>query len=152
MEFKWHFSIGFLVSVILVYSFDFSIYAGIIIFVASWAIDIDHYFWFAVYTKDLNPFSAIKWHFKEMKLAKKLTKEKKLKYAKGVFIFHSLPVLLILYLLSFLSNFFLFILIGFIIHLVVDWIDLFILGEPFYIKTFPCLTIIKNKNKKPLGM
>lgn len=150
MEFKWHILFGFLFSYVLVYFFDFSLFAGVIIFFASWVIDCDHYFWYAFETGDRNPINAIKWYIKSVPKWCRLSFKEKGKFKQGVFIFHGLFFWIILALLSFVHSFFLWILIGVGIHMVADLMDLRIRGKPLYGKIFPCYVIKKNKNKKGL--
>lgn len=150
MEFKWHILIGFITSYILVYFFEFPIFAGVIIFIASWIIDLDHYFWYALETKDWNPFHAIRWYIKTNPKWLALTPDARKKFKYGIFIYHSLLLWIILIMLSSIHPVFLWILIGIGIHMVADLIDLNLLDEPLYVKIFPCYTIRKNKNKKSL--
>ena len=150
MKFKWHFLIGFVASCILVYFFEFSLSAGLIIFLSSWLIDGDHYLWFAFETKDWNPLHAIKWYRKSVPRWFKLSLKERKKFKRGVFICHSLIFWLILAALSFINIIFFWILIGITIHMVADLIDLVKRGEPIYNKIFPLYVIKRNKNKKGL--
>jgi len=150
MEFKWHLLIGFTISYILIYFFNFSIFAGIIIFLSSWSIDIDHYFWYAFEMKDWNPIHAINWYKKSIPKWFKLTLKEREDFRRGVFMLHSLIFLIILGALLFINKIFLWILIGVAIHMVADWIDLIKRNEPLYNKIFPCYVIRRNKNKKRL--
>ena len=151
MKFKHHFLIGIVSSFILVQFFNFSLLSGIIIFFASWMIDFDHYLWYGFSTKDWNPIHAIKWYISSIPKWHKLSMEEKEKFKWGVFIFHGIGFWIILALLSFVHNIFLWILIGVGIHMVADWIDLKIKGEPLYSKIFPFYIIRRNKGKIRLG-
>lgn len=150
MDFKWHFLFGFVISYILVYFFNFSIFAGIIIFLSSWMIDGDHYLWYAFEMKDWNPIHGIKWYLSTIPTWFKLSIKEREEFKRGVFIFHGLLFWLVLAALSFIHPLFLWILIGVAIHMVSDLIDLHFRGEPLYNKIFPCLVIRRNKNKKGL--
>ena len=154
MEFKWHLLFGFVVSYILVYFFDISIFAGTIIFLSSWLIDVDHYFWYVLEMKDWNPLNAarnaINWYKKSIPKWFKLSLEEREKFRRGVFVFHGLLFWLILVALSFFHPIFLWILAGVGIHMVADLIDLYFRREPLYNKIFPCYVIRRNKNKKEL--
>ena len=150
MNFKWHFLFGFIISYILVYFFEFSIFAGIIIFLSSWVIDGDHYFWYAFEMKEWNPLKAIKWYLASIPTWFKLPLKEREKFKRGIFICHGLLFWLILAGLSFIHPIFLWILIGVGIHMVADLIDLHYRGEPLYYKIFPCYVIRRNKNKKGL--
>lgn len=150
MEVKWHLLIGFTASYLLVQFFNFSLLAGLTIFLSSFLIDIDHYFWYVIETKDWNLFRSIKWYEKAIPKWFSLTLKERNKFKRGVFIFHGIPFLAILAALSFLNKIFLWILIGVGIHMVMDWIDVMGKGEPWYSKTFPCYVIKRNKNKKEI--
>jgi len=151
MKFRYRVLIGFVASYILVQFFNFSLIAGIIIFLASWMIDGDHYFWYAFETKDWNPIHAIKWYIKSVPKWSALSLKEREKFQRGVFICHSLIFWMLLATLSFIHPFFLWVLIGVAIHMVSDFIDLIIQGEKLYTKIFPCYVVKKNKNKKGLG-
>jgi len=150
MKFKYHIFIGFIISYILVRFFDFQLSAGIIIFLASWLIDVDHYFWYGFSKKSWNPFHAINWYKKSIPKWSKLSSKKRNEFRRGVFIFHGIEFWIILMLLSFTYDFFLWILIGVIIHMIADWIDLISKRESLYGKMSLIYIIRRNKNKKKL--
>jgi len=150
MQFKWHLLIGFTVSYILVYFFNFPLFAGLIIFLSSWVIDGDHYLWYAFETKDWNPLHVIRWYIKSIPKWFKLTLKERDKFKKGVWICHGILFWIILAALTFVHELFLWILIGIAIHMTADWIDLIKKGEPLYNKIFPCYVIKRNKGKKSL--
>ncbi len=55
MKTPTHFLIGLAASIILVQHFNFSIPAGLTIFISSWIIDVDHYFWYLYSLKKKEP-------------------------------------------------------------------------------------------------
>jgi len=148
MQFRWHFLFGFIVSYILVFFFNFSLLSGFIIFLASWIIDLDHYLWYAIKTKDWNPLHAIRWYLRLISKWGNLSFKEKRKFKQGVFVLHSLLFWLILAVLSFSHVFFLWVLIGIMIHMVADLIDLYVRRKPLYGKIFLCYVIKRNKNRK----
>lgn len=150
MKFKHHLLIGFIASIILVKSFNLSLVTGLIIFLASWLIDIDHYFWYGFSTKDWNPIHAIRWYIKSVPKWRKLSLKEKEKFKREVFICHSIGFWSILVALSLIHKTFLWILIGVTIHMVADWIDLKIKGESPCNKIFLSYVIKNNKGKKGL--
>ena len=150
MEFKWHFLFGFIISYILVYFFDFSIFAGTIIFLSSWMIDGDHYFWYAFEMKDWSPIHGIKRYLTSIPAWFKLPLKEREKFKRGVFVCHGLLFWVILAALSFLHPIFLWALIGIGIHMVADLVDLYFRGEPLSNKIFPLYVMKRNKNKKGL--
>jgi len=150
MKFKWHFLFGFVVSYVLVYFFNFSFSSGLVIFLASWLIDIDHYPWYVFEMKSWSPLGALRWHERTAPKWFALSRKEKNKFRWGVFVFHSLIFWIVLGGLAFLCPVFLWILIGVAIHMVADFADLIVKGEPLYIKIFPCYVMKRNKNKKRL--
>ena len=148
MEFKWHFLFGFVISYILVYFFEFSFLAGLIIFLSSWMIDGDHYFWYGFEMKDWNPKHALEWYHRSLPKWLSLSLKERNEYRRGVFLCHGVLFWVILLGLSFIHEIFLWVLIGVGIHMVADWIKYISMGEPLYNKIFPCYTIRRNKNKK----
>ena len=92
-----------------------------IIFLASFLIDVDHYFYYIYKTKNLSPIKAYKWFTKNVKKHRALSKEQKQKIHFGTMTFHGIEMLILLFTLGFfVSNIFYFILIGFTIHLISD--------------------------------
>lgn len=150
MRFKYHFIIGGVASLILVQFFKFSPFSGLIIFLSSWLIDIDHYLWYAIEAKNWNPLRAIKWYIKSVPRWNRLSLKEKNKFKRGVFICHDIEFWVVLVILSFFHKFFLWILIGVTIHMTIDWIDLIGKRESLCDKMFPLYIIKKNKNKKRL--
>ena len=150
MNFRWHFLSGFIVSYILVYFFNFSIFAGVIIFISSWIIDGDHYLWYAFEMKDWNPIHAIKWYLTSIPTWFKMPSKEREKFKRGVFIFHGLLFWIILAALSFIHPIFFWVLIGVTIHIILDLIDFHFRGEPLYNKFSPFYVMKRNKNKKGL--
>lgn len=150
MHFKWHILIGFVASYILVFFFDFTLFAVLIIFLASWMIDGDHYFWYAIEMKDRNPLHAIRWYQKSIPKRFSLTLKQREEFKRGVFLCHGVLFWIILAALSFVHKFFLWVLIGVAIHMVADWIDLIKKGEPLYNKIFPLYVIKRNGGKEGL--
>ncbi len=148
MKFKWHFLIGFVVSYILVYFFNFSLISGFVIFVSSWLIDIDHYFWWIFTTKNKNPISALSWYNSNANKWGEMSPEEKDKFKIGVFVFHSICFWIFLGFLSFLSPIFLWILIGVATHMFADLLDMAYYNEPLYGKIFLIAVLVRNKNKK----
>tara|TARA_Y100000310_G_C20063181_1_gene525924 strand:+ start:17 stop:481 length:465 start_codon:yes stop_codon:yes gene_type:complete len=151
MKFKYHVLIGLIVSVILTYLFNLSLFTGTIIFLASFLIDVDHYFWYAFETKDINPFHAIGWYLASISKWEKLSKKQSLNYKKGVFIFHNWICWIILLILgSIIDLFFIWILMGFIVHIIPDLITLKRSKEPLIQKISLSYVLKNNKGKKSL--
>ena len=150
MKFKYHLIIGLVISFVLVKFFNFSLLVGLTIFLASWLIDIDHYFWYGFSTKDWNPIHAIKWYINSAPKWDNLFPKEKEKFKRKICVFHGIEFLLLLAIFSYFHKVFLWVLIGVAIHIAVDWIDLKIKGEPLYNKIFPFYVVKRNKNRKSL--
>ena len=151
MQFKWHVLFGFIISYLLVYFFNVSLLSGLIIFLSSFLIDIDHYLWYGATMKDWNPLNAITWGLKIEKKWDSTSIETRNKFQRGVFIFHGLPFWILLAVLAYhVNEAFLFVLVGIMIHMAADFPDMIYQKESLYNKIFPCLVIIRNKGKKSL--
>jgi len=145
---KWHMLIGFIFSYILIYFFNFSLLAGVIIFLSSWLfIDLDHYFYYIYKKKDWSFFKFYYSSLKEHEIYRQSSLEERSKAPKKLFVFHGIEFWLILIILSFFNRIALWILLGFAIHMLADWAELFYIKEPFYLKLSQTYTHIKNKEK-----
>jgi hypothetical protein len=150
MRFRWHFLFGFVITYSLVYFFDLSLSAGLIIFFSSWLIDGDHYLWYSIEMKDWNPLHAIKWTIKISPKWLNLPRKKKEKFRQGIFVLHGIFFWTVILILLFVNRIFLWVFIGIVIHIVADLIDLAIRKEHLYLKICPLYVIWKNKGKKSL--
>lgn len=151
MKPKWHILFGFMVSYILVLFGWISLTGGIIVFLSSVLIDVDHYLWYVWKKKDFNLGNAIKWYYQYEKHFSDKSKEEKEKYEFPAYIFHSLIFWLIILILGLKINvFFIWVLIGIGIHIVADFFVLRYHRVPWYLKVFPCFVMLRNKNKKSL--
>jgi len=147
---QWHVLSGFIFSYILVYFFNLSVYAGIIIFLASVFIDLDHYFRYILKNKDYSLIKFIQLSNKETKRFRRLSKQEKFQYKIPNFIFHGIEFFAVIFFLSSFNKIFLWIFIGSIFHMIFDFIDMYHHKDPFFIKISQIYVFIKNKNKKEL--
>jgi hypothetical protein len=152
MQFRYHLLIGFVVSYTLVFFFNLPIFFGVLLFISSWIVDSDHYLWYSLETKDWNPIHAVKWYLSAIPRWISLSSNEKEKFKRGVFIFHGICFWMVLLVLSFFNKIFLWILIGVLVHMFADLIDLYKRKEPLYNKIFPFYVIKTNKNKKGIEM
>ncbi|MFQ5531376.1 MAG: hypothetical protein ACE5ES_02045 [Candidatus Nanoarchaeia archaeon] len=119
-----HFIFGLIFSIIIFYLFpQITLTEFFIIFFASFLIDIDHYIFYVFKKKDISLKNAYKWYITNSKKVFSLEKKQRNKYYNGFYFLHGVEVLLILLLLTFLSNYFFFIFIGFLFHLLLDYIE-----------------------------
>lgn len=121
---KYHIILGLIFSTFLYFLIpEITLLPALIIWISSFMIDIDHYIYTAVRQKTINPWKVYKWHLKVFYYFEKNPKYNKHKndYYSAVFFLHGIEVLTILFLLGvFISDIFLFILIGFVFHLFLD--------------------------------
>lgn len=145
-----HLIIGGICSSLLIYFFHVPLLAGITIFLSSFLIDIDHYFWFVYKKRDFNPFRARRYFFNFGDVWRKIPVPKRKNYRRAILIFHGIEFWVILFGLSFLNIIFLWILAGVMIHIIADLIKLFVDKEPISSKLSVCLVANLNKNKHEL--
>lgn len=145
---KYHILLGFLFTLILKLITPLNnLYLGII-FLASFLIDADHYFFYILRKKDFNFEKAYWWFFNKRNKYRKLSLDERTEYKKPIFIFHGIEFLIFLWILSVFSEIFLFIILGAAIHIFLDILELYSINEPFYSKFSQIITYIKNNNKK----
>ncbi len=122
---RWHIFFGFVFSYILVYFFNFSLFAGFIVFLASIFIDLDHVLLYFLETKDLHPAKFFEWGNKKEALWHSLSTQEKKNYQAPHFILHGIEFVIILLIFSLFHPFFMWVLLGILVHLALDFIDLY---------------------------
>ena len=144
---KTHIIIGLIVSLLALFIFPAIGFLGAsIIFLSSFLIDVDHYLYYVYKQKDHNLARAYRWFVKNGEAFYKLKPEEQKKYKRTIFLFHGIEFWVILLLLLMLFNeIFLFILIGIVIHMILDFIDIYNKKQPYYIKISQIYTHRKNK-------
>ena len=147
---KYHTLLGAVFSILIYFLFSLTPFQATLIFLASFLIDFDHYLWYALRKKDLNPINSTKWFFKKRKIWIKLPPNQRRKIKLPILIFHGIEFWILLIILSFLNPLFIYILIGVLFHAVFDFIELFYLKEPLYFKASQVLVYLKNKKNKDL--
>ncbi len=121
---KYHLFLGILFVIILHLFFPQISFFGLsIIFLSSFLIDADHVFYYSLKKRNLNPVKAYIWAIKRTRAFHNLSRAHRKKFYSGFFLFHGVEWLIILFLLgTYVSHFFIFILIGFSFHFIVDTI------------------------------
>jgi len=147
---KYHIVIGLVASALIYLIFDITILQVSIIFLSSFLIDVDHYFWYVFRKKSINPVEATKWFFKKVKIIRQINLDRRNRYQLPVLIFHSSEFWIILIALSFLNPIFIFVLIGIIIHMIPDFLEIFHYKEPILYKVSIIYVYITNKKKKDI--
>lgn len=146
---KYHVIFGFFASLLiwLIFPQIGWFYASVIL-LSSVLIDVDHYLYYVWIKKDWNLSYAYRWFSLKLEDWRKLPKQERHQFERQILFMHGIEFILLTSLLIFVHKIFLFILIGFLIHLALDFIDLIIHKEPLYIKISPILVYKRNKNKK----
>jgi Ca2+/Na+ antiporter len=119
-----------------------------IVFLASFLIDVDHYWYYMYKKKDRNLKRAYQFLINKHFLFSKVKQNKKGDYKKGVFILHGIEFWLVIILLVIVNEIFIWILIGITLHMVFDFIELYQRKEPFLSKVSQVHLFFYNKNKK----
>ena len=150
-----HIISGFIFSVILFLFFPQIGFIGLsIIFLSSFLIDVDHYLYYVYKKRDLSLRRSIKWYYLNIKKFKKMTQKQKDNIFMGICLFHGIEaviVLLLLYLISPIFNFLIFVIIGFIFHQILDAIELRTKGVGYSKVISFIYAIHKTKGKKLLS-
>jgi hypothetical protein len=148
MLIKIHAMFGIIFSVLFYLIFHITLFQTFLIFFASIFIDFDHYIWYVYRKKSFNPIKAYFWYKEKRKMWFKLSEKEREKYKRAYLIFHSIEFWIILFLLSYLNKMFLYIIIGLLFHMILDFIEIIYIKEKYYFKLSLIWIYINNKNKK----
>jgi hypothetical protein len=146
---KWHILYGYSLALVLIYFFQFSLFAGFIVFLASITIDVDHFFIYVIKTKNFSVKKAYYWHKKNRDKWIAVNPCDKKKYVISHYVFHGLELILILILLSYIHDFFFWALLGAILHLILDYCEIISYKSSLVPKISQIWLWQRNKNKKP---
>ncbi|MEK6820300.1 MAG: hypothetical protein AABX71_01165 [Nanoarchaeota archaeon] len=144
---KHHMIVGFIVVLILFLS-GMSLIPCLIIFSSSVLIDIDHYFFYVWKRRDFSLKNAYNYFLRRMKKWFNMHYEERKKYKRMIVIFHGVEFMSLLILLSFIHQIFLFMLVGFFVHMIADLIEILYKKEALYSKGSQTYVYVSNKNKK----
>ena len=133
---KSHFIFGLIFSLLLLFLFpQIEILGFLIIFASSFLIDVDHYLFYVFIKKDYSLKNAYHWFMEKHRKFRNLSRSERRERLKQKgplpCIFHGIEAIAVLIILSFFSKFFLYILIGFLFHEVLDFIWAIYLGEGY---------------------
>lgn len=99
-------------------------YGLLIIFLSNILIDVDHYVYYVVRKGDKSLIKAYRWFTENRKKAHHLDKKQKREISFGFLFLHGIEILIGLYFLYvYVSDTFLYLLLGFGFHLLVDIIS-----------------------------
>jgi len=149
---KYHILFGLIFSALIYLLFpQIGLFNATVIFLASVLIDVDHYLWYVYMKKDWSLKRAYKWFLIREKVWGRLTAKEKERYKRMTMAMHGFEFFLILFFFGiYVSDIFLFILMGVLLHFIVDIIDVYNKQEPYYIKLSPVYTLWVNKKKRIL--
>ena len=122
---KTHAILAAIFSLLIYFIFHLYLFSVVLIFLASVFIDFDHYLWYFYRKKSLNLKDAYFWFKEKRQKWLKLSKKGREDYKRVYLVFHSIEFWIILGLLSFINQIFLFILIGVLFHMILDYIEIF---------------------------
>ncbi len=142
----YHGIFGALLSLILLLFFPQIGWIGAsVIFASSILIDVDHYMYYVFKKKDFSLPRAYRYfvNLRNIYLRGSLNR-----YQHPVMLFHGIEFCILLILLSYIHIFFFWILIGFLIHLALDFLDSFLSNNSPLFKLSQIYVLVTNKNKK----
>lgn len=130
----------------------FRFFSGAIVLLSTIFIDLDHVLIYFLETKNINPFKFWAWSMRRKKYYNSLSWPDREKLKSPHFILHGVEFVFILILLALIHNFFFWVLLGIVFHIILDFIDLFYKGMGHYsIKTSQIWLWQRNKKKKKLN-
>jgi len=134
-----HILAGIMFSIIF-FILGFPILYIVLMIATSILIDIDHVFYYVAKFKRINPIEMNRYFKKDAHLENSNN-------LLPLLIFHNMETLILLVILSIYFPIFSYILIGVLIHMILDWKAMPILGYPLIIKLSLILVIIENKKR-----
>ena len=144
---KYHIIIGAITTTIIAFIFPLTYIQLITIFLSSFLIDVDHYLLYVFKTKDYSLKNSRKYFFKRRKRWIKLSNKEKKQYKRPIYIFHGIESWILLITLSLYTKLIWFVLIGFLIHIILDYIEIIYLKDSFYSKFSQLYVYLTNKKK-----
>jgi len=119
-----HLLSGLVLALLLFFFLPFvGVLGAVIIFLSSFLIDLDYLLYYFYKKKSWSLIKTYKYARAKGKSYKKLSRDKRKKYFRALRIFHGIETLIILFFLGyFVSYLFYYVLIGVLLHLVMDWI------------------------------
>lgn len=122
----------------------------LIIFLSSVLIDFDHYLYYIIKKKDFSLRNAYRWFIQNREIWLALSRKEKENMKHGIIIFHGIECWILLALLVFVHKIFLFVLIGVLIHMILDFIDLYRYNVPLHVKLSQIYVHKKNKKLREI--
>ena len=133
---RWHILFGLIFSIAVYLLFPITLLQASIIFLSSILIDIDHYLFYVKRKKDFSLPKAYRWHIH-------LGKIKANKKKSAMMFMHTIEFLILIAILSYFFNIFIYILIGLLFHMILDML------HHLQSKEYSLIRYIIIKNKHP---
>ncbi len=143
---KTHIILGALFTVVLYLIFPLiPLYGLLLVFLSSFLIDFDHYLSAVKETHSLSLRKAFSYHTNQGRIAS-IDKKRGIRKKGDFHIFHTLEFILLVLILSFIWNPFIYIFTGMIFHSILDIIYL-INNDLIYRREFFLSSYLKNKSR-----
>jgi hypothetical protein len=144
---KYHIFFSLIFSVLIAFLFNLTFFQISLVFLSSIFLDLDHYFRYVFLTKRICPIGFWKESMERMRKWKKISQKEKNRIKKPIFIFHGIEFLILLIILSLFYEIFLFVVLGMLFHLLLDYVDLLKRKEPLSLKISQIYVWKTNKKK-----
>jgi len=144
---KYHILIGLLASLMIYSLYELTVIQASIIFLSSFLIDVDHYLIYTWVKRDISLKNARNYFHKRRDKWMNLNTPEQKKYKRYIYAFHGIEFWLLLFWASTYLPILLFIIYGFIIHMILDYIDFIYYKQPIYAKFSQLYVYITNKKK-----
>jgi hypothetical protein len=133
---KTHLIFGAIFSVLVYFFFSITFFQASLIFLSSFLIDIDHYLLYICRKKDFSLKNAYLWH-----------KNIEVPHKPFLHIFHTIELILLIGIFSFIFQSFLFVLIGILFHSIFDTVFIMYYCRNFYAREFFLTKYFLTKDK-----
>ncbi|MAG38777.1 hypothetical protein CMO90_01695 [Candidatus Woesearchaeota archaeon] len=128
MDIWVHFTVSALITVVL---WPFFGPISMLVLIGGVLIDVDHYFWNIIRNKNY----SLKKTYQFCKRIERIKDTER--YKEAVMIFHTFDALIIMILISLLFKEFYFILLGVVVHLFMDFMQVYVRwGSPYFLAIF----------------
>lgn len=118
-----HFILGLIGSLVLYFGFDVSLLYVIVFLVASVGIDVDHYLYYVWRKKDWSLKNAVVWFMYKKRIMDAMDFRDRKNFYKGFCFLHGIEFIVLFGLLGFFVwDIFYFVGLGFLFHLILDYI------------------------------
>jgi len=145
---KYHIIFSAIIILFLYSLFPLTPWQIAIIFLSSFIVDVDHYFYGIFKLKTFNLFEIKKWFMKNRSIWREMNPKQKRKYKLSIIIFHGVEFWVLLLILAQFYKPVYFVLIGIFIHFFQDLIEMIQIQHPIYHKISFIYVLMTNKKKK----